>query len=398
MKERTLSIYFFNTLCSNRSLEILFNKYNVKSSNAAQMFYRLLAEGLTSNPNTNVRVNSLIPINSKEQKKIFWRFDSETENNIMYQYIPLVNLPFIRNFLASLYVFFQILFTRFSGNSINVIFVDFLRFSINVSIILAGKIRGVKVLAIVNDMPGEDVLEHSTLLKIRNKIIFFLKYDYYVCVTKQLEEVLNVNKKPSVVIESFVDIKMNRLSNEISNKFKERVVVYAGGLYELYGIKSLIEAFTRFPDEDLRLWLYGIGPFTNEILKYSKIDDRIQYRGVIPNSQLLEILIKATLLVNPRPTNEGFSKYSFPSKNLEYMSTGTPLLTTKLPGMPQDHYPYVYFIEDDRIDGVYNGMLNVLNKTRFEVHAFGLAAKDFVLQEKNNIQQAYKIVNLLTNN
>ena len=362
------------------------------------MFYRLLAEGLTSNPNTNVRVNSLIPINSKEQKKIFWRFDSETENNIMYQYIPLVNLPFIRNFLASLYVFFQILFTRFSGNSINVIFVDFLRFSINVSIILAGKIRGVKVLAIVNDMPGEDVLEHSTLLKIRNKIIFFLKYDYYVCVTKQLEEVLNVNKKPSVVIESFVDIKMNRLSNEISNKFKERVVVYAGGLYELYGIKSLIEAFTRFPDEDLRLWLYGIGPFTNEILKYSKIDDRIQYRGVIPNSQLLEILIKATLLVNPRPTNEGFSKYSFPSKNLEYMSTGTPLLTTKLPGMPQDHYPYVYFIEDDRIDGVYNGMLNVLNKTRFEVHAFGLAAKDFVLQEKNNIQQAYKIVNLLTNN
>ena len=54
--------------------------------------------------------------------------------------------------------------------------------------------------------------------------------------------------------------------------------------------------------------------------------------------------LKATLLVNPRPTTEEFTIYSFPSKNMEYMASGTPLLTTKLPGMPEEYHQYVLAI------------------------------------------------------
>lgn len=80
------------------------------------------------------------------------------------------------------------------------------------------------------------------------------------------------------------------------------------------------------------------------------------------------------------------------------MSTGTPLLTTKLPGIPQDQYPYVYLMDDGSINAIYKGLKNVIDKPRIEIHSFGLAAKAFVLREKNNITQAKKIITILKMN
>lgn len=76
---------------------------------------------------------------------------------------------------------------------------------------------------------------------------------------------------------------------------------------------------------------------------------------------------KATLLINPRPSNEEFTKYSFPSKNLEYMASGTPLLATDLPGIPAEYKRYEYIIENENIDGIANMFRYVLNLTDAEL-------------------------------
>ena len=36
---------------------------------------------------------------------------------------------------------------------------------------------------------------------------------------------------------------------------------------------------------------------------------------------------------------------------MEYMVSGTPMMTTVLPGMPEEYYPYVWLIEDETEDG-----------------------------------------------
>jgi len=398
MDKETINIYFYSTLCSNHTFERLFHEHNVKASIAAQTFYKLLAEGFTLVSGVNVNVVSTLPINSKEQKKVLWKIPPETEGNINYEYISLINIPVLRNILVNLFVFFKIIFKRFPRKATNVILVDFLRLTINSSVRLATKIKGIRVLAIVNDLPGQSVLKNSLVARIRDKFIFKPKYDYYVCVTRQLNEAVNITKKPSILMESLVDTKMGYIDNKLANKYDGRVILYAGGLYEGYGIKLLIEAFELFPEKDLKLWFFGYGPYVNEIINYSKKDNRIQYKGIIPNSEMLEILTRATLLINPRPTHEGFSKYSFPSKNLEYMASGTPLLTTKLPGIPLDHYPYIFLIEEDSIEGIYQGINNVLSMSKLEIHNFGLDAKEYVLREKNNIKQAGKIISLLKSN
>ena len=80
------------------------------------------------------------------------------------------------------------------------------------------------------------------------------------------------------------------------------------------------------------------------------------------------------------------------------MSVGTPLITTKLPGIPKDHYPYVYFIEDETETGVYTTLKNLLKKSDEELHQFGRRCKDFTLTEKNNIIQTKKIIQKISQN
>ena len=103
----------------------------------------------------------------------------------------------------------------------------------------------------------------------------------------------------------------------------------------------------------------------------------------------------ATLLVNPRPTGEEYVKYSFPSKTMEYMSTGTPVLTTVLPGMPREYYPYVYLLEDETADGIAAKLREIFALTDEALFQKGCAAREFVLKEKNNVRQAGRILAML---
>ena len=126
-----------------------------------------------------------------------------------------------------------------------------------------------------------------------------------------------------------------------------------------------------------------------------KEHSNIKYLGVVPNSEVVNAELKATLLINPRPTGEDYTKYSFPSKNMEYMASGTPVLTTRLPGMPLDHVEYVYLIEEETAVGIASMLSEILTQSEEELFEKGKEAKRFILEKKNNVSQAKKLLDML---
>ena len=79
------------------------------------------------------------------------------------------------------------------------------------------------------------------------------------------------------------------------------------------------------------------------------------------------------------------------------MASGTPVLTTKLPGIPEDYYPYVFLIEDESEEGMAKAYRDILGKTDEELSQKGKQAKQFVLTKKNNVAQAKKVISLIEN-
>ncbi|MFG1779345.1 glycosyltransferase family 4 protein [Micromonospora sp. NPDC049048] len=131
-----------------------------------------------------------------------------------------------------------------------------------------------------------------------------------------------------------------------------REVVYAGGLSRAYGVDRLVEAFRALPGTDLRLRVYGRGELDGWLRDQAAADPRVAPPELLPREALLPRLARAAVLVNPRPVDQDFVRWSFPSKLIEYLSAGVPVVTTALPGIPDEYRPWLLFAETDTADGL----------------------------------------------
>ena len=80
------------------------------------------------------------------------------------------------------------------------------------------------------------------------------------------------------------------------------------------------------------------------------------------------------------------------------MASGTPVLMTKLKGVPEEYFNYVYTIEDETSVGVEKVLKDIFSKKDDELSAFGKRAKEFVETNKNKTVQAKKILDFLKEN
>ena len=124
-------------------------------------------------------------------------------------------------------------------------------------------------------------------------------------------------------------------------------------------------------------------------------DSRISYLGLLPTEKVRELQRQVTLLVNPRHSAEEFTKYSFPSKTLEYMASGTPVLMSPLPSMPNEYKEYLYLFDDETVEGMSKAMADILAKDEKELSAKGIGAKSFIMERKNPKAQVEKIIEII---
>ncbi len=400
-----MNIIYVSSCCSNGKFEQLRVSGETKTIPQAQKYHQLLVEGLSKQINGEVFAVSAVPTNHKWSKKVKYVKEIESFENITYIYESFINYPVLRQ--LTLCSNAKKTIKKLCGKDRNTIIIcDVLNYSVSKAALQVAKKLRIKTIGIVTDIPGlqqSDLKNASFIKKLilkyasNKKLKQIEKFDSYLLLAEAMNEVINKNKKPYVVIEGQADINMAKSVNDLALKQTPKVVMYAGSLHKEYGIKLLVEAFTLCNFEGYELHVYGKGNYVNELQNICSTNNSIKYFGVVSNEEVVKKQLTATLLVNPRPTNEDFVKYSFPSKTMEYMASGTPLLTTKIPSMPSEYFNYVYFIEDETVEGVKTALQTVLNKTDNELYEKGVLAKRFILEEKNNYLQAKKLIDFIDN-
>ena len=396
-----MNILYISALSSNELIGQLHSQSGKDPGFAVQKFNRLVVLGLTGN-NSKVTVLSAPPVGRHNSSKAFWCKSKESEEGITYHYLSFINFPGFRQVCLILGAFFRALFWCLSKpKAERVIVCDVLNAGLCASAILACMLTRTQIVGIMTDMPGlmvrfETNQQMPLMTKMATKLMkwSFNSYNKFVFLTDAMK-VVNKNNNPYIIMEGLCGSEM-ALRRKVYKNDGIRNIMYAGGLHERYGLKKLTEAFMSIPGENLRLNLYGSGPFVEDLKnRYCKEDSRIIYKGVVGNAEVVEAELSSTLLVNPRPTDEEFTRYSFPSKNIEYMVSGTPLLTTKLPGMPSEYYPYVYLIEDETTEGYADAIKHAITLSDDDLHLKGHNAKSFILENKNSYEQAKRILRLI---
>lgn len=390
----------FDYMISKQKKNYDFAKYGMKESGFK--FHSLMMKGMAHDKSHSIESLVGRPLSFQSHKGIFWKSVKESDNNMKYDHMSVINLPIIKNITISMICFIKTLFwllkNRKETNKMIVFdaaYVTIIPFiNAATSLIKCKKIAIVcdiyEYMGEVKDARKESSIIHKWIRKIIKKS--YTKTDGFVFLTEAMNEVLNPKNKPYLVMEGLVDSSMAIQSIKNSKKNKKDIVFYAGALRSQYGLKNLVEGFMDYVNEGAELWLYGEGDYVPEIEKHSKQDKRIHYGGMLANEKIVEKEMESTILVNPRDASQEFTKYSFPSKNMEYMVSGTPVLTTRLPGMPKEYYQYVYTIDGNNKEDITKALLNTLSIDKKELKLKGIEAKSFVLNKKNNLIQAKRIL------
>lgn len=373
--------------CSDRVYKQLFSHTEKKPAFQSQKYHRLLVEGLAAH--TRVDVVGSLPVNRQVMSRWHISVPAETSGNLYYHYIDAFRNPALKLAAVALGTFFR---TAFIARKDSVVMVDCLNRTAALSAQLAAKLRGKRCVGIVTDLP--DMLSDGGLARKMANLSIRLCTDY-VFLTEAMNDYLGKPGKPYVVLEGHADITMRNHLPSLEKKLPQRVCLYAGSLSKRYGLGTLVEGFRMADIPGAELHIYGRGDYVEELKQIAGEDERIVYGGMLLSTEVVEKEMEAMLLVNPRPTAEDFVKYSFPSKTMEYMSTGTPVLTTCLPGIPKEYKEHLYFIEEESAQGIARALKSVFAHSDEELFAKGKAAREFVLEERNNVVQAEKILTML---
>ena len=202
--------------------------------------------------------------------------------------------------------------------------------------------------------------------------------------------------KPYTVVEGIVnnaDICCNK--DGVNSSGYTKNILYTGTLTKKYGIIELLNAFSCIKNESYRLIICGDGEAKQDLVELSKKDNRITYKGLLSREETLKLQKTATVLINPRQNNEEYTKYSFPSKIMEYMLSGNPVLCYKLDGIPDEYDDFLIYFNDNFIETMAKKIIEVCEMDKSERERIGKKAREFVLKNKNETVQARKIVNMI---
>lgn len=256
-----------------------------------------------------------------------------------------------------------------------------------------------KLVVIVPDLPdymhSGDSKIRAFFKRINRSLIDWClrKSDGYILLSEPMLEKLPPKDGKYIVMEGIFNPEFE--DNDVE-KEKYKTIMYTGGIYSHRGTDLLLDAFSKIDAPDYRLWIRGDGDLKGKILEMSQKDSRIRYFEPMERKDLLELEKKATVLVNTTPPQD-FTKYFFPSKNMEFLASGTPTVMFRLGCMPKEYNDHLFYVDGNDSEALKDKLVEVCEMGTEKQMKFGRDAKNFILENKNPRVQCGKIIEFIKN-
>lgn len=369
---------------------------------AVNTYQTELIKGFATKDDVNLLVANTIPMGPfpTKCKKLFFKKGKWTIGSVPCREIGFLNLPIIKQY-TRYYNYIKVIkkwAKQISGERYIIVYSLYLPFE-KVLLKIKKLFPTIKIILICADLP----CEYGVLPNNKIKTYFYIRYgkrtlnlasifDGYILLTEQMKYPLKIEDKPYIVTEAVVG--QDQIVGHVE-KYKDKVMLYAGSLNYKFGITDLINAFRLTKSKNYKLVICGVGEAADYVNKQQELDSRIIYLGFQPQKKVMEMERKACLLLNPRQNDGEYVKYSFPSKTVEYMKSGTPVLMFKLAGIPKCYDDYLYYFDKSDINSMSRKIVEICEKSSEELVDFGAKAKLFVETQKNGSIQANKIIEFL---
>jgi glycosyltransferase involved in cell wall biosynthesis len=353
--EREVALVFVGTLVPE-----LPSFWNEACNRAGNMFQeRLLAAlgeaGLPASLILSQRPVRLFP----RSRTLYVRASrQELDSGLSIHMVPFVNLPLVRPLTVGFMVLLEVMRWRGAWRSARRAVLTYnLTEPPGLFTLIAARLAGATALASVNDIfvPGETVANSWS-----RRVDFWLqrrlisRFDGLSVPNSRIPKEF-APEVPWVRNEGGVsDVVARRFAGgSLPHKtMREQpfTIVYAGSLTDVNGVPELVAGFAQLYGTGYRLLVAGRGPEEGLILHAAARDSRIEFRGYLSEDAVLALYTEADLLLNLRITKRIRTDYFFPSKLIEFLATGVPVLSTAT-GHVREEFGEVLFLLDEESPG-----------------------------------------------
>lgn len=368
---------------------------------AADHVSKMFVEGIQVQQDVEVEVYNIIPTGSwpTESKCIYVPETDWYEKNIKYSGVSYCNICGIRQYSKYYHLKRKLKDTLLKQEDCWVV-----AYSLSTPILqLFRYIKcnnpKIKIALIVPDLPqymneGAGKLYHYLKekdIEIQRKLYSYI--DSMIYFSKYMNEFFCFPESQCLVIEGAINETV-QYSKPI-NQGSKVVILYSGGVESSYGILDLLLAFSMIKNPGYELHIIGGGSGVESVKEKANEDIRIKYLGIMDRNAVLKYQTEATVLVNPRRAEKIFTKYSFPSKTLEYMQSGTPIIMHKLSGIPEEYDNYLTYFSDNDPEHMAIQLTELCEKTKAGLVDKGKLAQEFVTNNKSKEKQMKKMCDFL---
>lgn len=176
-------------------------------------------------------------------------------------------------------------------------------------------------------------------------------------------------------------------------QFEDNFVIAAtGSLYDFNGFLEILAAFATLDDPRYRLRIAGRGPLEDTIRASAAKDSRIEFMGFLSYEELIRLHASADVLISIRVTKAVHTRYAFPSKTMEYLSSGVPVVTTQTGHMAQEYGPFCFVLENASPERLAEMIQHVAALSQEEREEIGRKAREYMGTHKTWAAQGRKIV------
>ncbi len=336
-------------------------------------FQKKMLEGITEQEEVDVTIISTLPKQVWPGDKLLVdRCDDQITRKIKPLSVGYINLPILKQIAQMRNIVREGLRVG-KEKKFDVVLVYNMYPQFGCAALKLSKKLGIPLVSVLADFPNDSGIffggNDGFLTKVMNAMTWrnIKRVKYGIVLNKNVSRYMASDSRVMVVpgiIEEDVQPSFNKSDNYD--------LVYAGALTNYSGIINLIEAVNKIDIPKVHLRIFGRGEL-EETIK-TKTNERISYEGSLPLEEMRKVLRESWVLVNPRSTVDFVSTVTFPSKILEYIMCGRPVISTEFSGIPEEIRDVIWGCGNgtpdeicDCIKQIYNFDENELNRVIKEV-------------------------------
>lgn len=382
--------------------------HNPAFSRAGVMFQQNLLEGLKRAGLVPSQIFSVRPIQSFPGGNRLWvkKERAHLGQGMFVTLLPFLNLTPLKQFVIGVATLWALLVWgwRTRGIAHRVVYTFNLTVPPGLSTLLGARLIGAKAVVSLNDIhePGHMVpatLFHRFDFWMQRQLIPL--FDGHIAVADKIMADFAPGK-PYLRLEGGIanDVlegtgKSLRLIGDQSLPF---TIVSAGRLDETNGVRVLLESFSILEGDHYRLRIAGTGPLEAEVRQAAAKDSRIEFCGFISFEKVLALYDSADVLINMRLTKDRNTRYFFPSKLMEYLASGTPVITTCTGHVEEEFGDFVFLLENETSKGLSEAIRQVASIAHESRADMGRRAREYMVKNKSWDSQGRKVLKFILEN